>query len=137
MDARWSIEGSNDVRLPRTFRLKRKVDTMSPSALFVHVPVDRLTIVNGPSAQVMHHHYIRLLGMPADSTAYEQVVFTFRTAASSQTFKRFVRLANITPNDGSGFLEPVKSVDLNGIFCGTYVEGDYDMDTRRGSLYQG
>ena len=108
---------------------------MSSNALFVHVPVDRVQIVDGPALERILFARLqreleeaRLEGFFASSDGkmrYTRLKFTLRTSASQEPFGRDIPMASIgEPEDGV--------VQFTALFCDKVVSGVYDTRTRTG-----
>lgn len=96
--------------------------TVDLSTLVAHVPVDRFDIVDGAGAVRCMAVQERLY---ANSQTYVDLVFTLKTAASTNTFRRTLKMVTIFAVEGSTF-------NFTAIFCGRVVSGVYDMKTRTG-----
>jgi hypothetical protein len=96
--------------------------TVDLPTLVAHVPVDRFDIVAGPGA-------VKCMGVQerlyADPQTCVDLIFTLKTAASTDTFRSTLKMARIFAIEGSTF-------NFTAIFCGRIVSGVYDMKTRTG-----
>ncbi len=114
------------VLFARIKRRNREVERMSTgtvdlSTLVAHVPVDRFDIVDGPGAARCMAGQERLYF----AQTYVDLVFTLKTAASTDTFRRTLKMTTIFVVQGSTF-------NFTAIFSGRVVSGVYDMKTRTG-----
>lgn len=97
--------------------------------LVAHVPVDRFEIVNGPSATACVEIVSNLLQQVLRRTSGDplgvEVTFTLKTAASSQEFKRPMKIIDLgEPMNGE--------VSFVAIFSARVVSGVYHMGKRKG-----
>jgi len=102
---------------------------MTTTALFVHVPVDKIEICKGPRAcrWIDAIMITRRRQFNVDPDIYAEVEFTLKTAASKMSFKRKIKLALIdTSNKHS------RDYYFAAIFNGQVVSGYYNPDTQTG-----
>lgn len=130
MDARWST-GKLVERRPfaEDLSARRRVDLMSSNALFVHVPVDRVDIINGPGASKCLEIKAQLDDLRYDdfgnSPVYVEQAFTLHTAASERFFGRKIKLAAIFDVTDHDF-------EFTAVFCGEVISGVYDFHKKVG-----
>lgn len=96
----------------------------APRRTTFHVPVDRFEIVYGPRADWAKTKE-SLDRSTADDPVYARHLFTLKTAASIESFKRALSLATIFAFEGTTF-------HFTAIFCGKVVSGIYNTKTRTG-----
>jgi len=76
---------------------------MPSTALFVHVPVDKIVIINGPGpkwlVQAIGDLNTRLTAPHANGTVYTEMEFTLRTGASDSTFRRKLKVTAFDISD--------------------------------------
>lgn len=73
---------------------------MSSKALFLHVPVDVINIVNGPGPKRWNQAVTELAHrLQSDEQARIEVEFTLSTGASERTFKRTLTLSELQHYD--------------------------------------
>ena len=89
-----------------------------------HVPVDRFEIVYGPRVDWTKTKE-SLDRSTVENPVYARHVFTLKTAASVEPFKRELSLATIFAFEGVTF-------HFTAIFCGKVVSGIYNTKTRTG-----
>ena len=98
---------------------------MPATALFVHVPVDRLEIVGCPGTDVWDAIDFALQDCGYDDSIQFATELTFKTAASRRSFRRKVVITTTYAHHGDGFY-------FNGVFCGQKVEGFINKRSRTG-----
>lgn len=100
---------------------------MPSTALFVHVPVDKIEIFSGPGSR----EWIEIsqqLSLPrtAAHESYVEHTFRLRTAASKRLFSRKLKLTSISlPLQNYSHL-------FTAIFCNQAVSGVYSTQARAG-----
>lgn len=104
---------------------------MPSTTLFVHVPVDEITIVAGPSALILGTLVGKIFlrdrrDMPTDTSVSMMV----RTPASGKTFRGKIEITRLTNLDDNQF----EVWAFDGIFCGQQVRGVYDSALRTGEF---
>lgn len=103
---------------------------MSARPIYAHVPVDRVEIVNGPSAETLRE-VMRNLAVPLSSSSFRSAYigrhFTLRTHASGFEFIRTVRLSVISEVFDNNF-------EFTADFAGQIVQGDYSATSRWGGF---
>lgn len=111
---------------------------MPSTALFIHVPVDRFEISNGPGpmwlVQVVADLYTRLTVPHATDTVYAEVEFTLRTPASGMRFRRTLKLTAFDVGDVTrdDFGDIDRDCSFTALFNGVVVSGAYNMKRRTG-----
>lgn len=106
----------------------------SSVALFMHIPVDKVELVNGPS----HNEWstvFEVIDNQLEEAGYSswrviagvEVDLSMQTPASSLIFKRTVTVKNGYAFHGDGFY-------FKGICCGQQVEGFFNKRSRDGWL---
>lgn len=109
---------------------------MPSNALFVHVPVDQVTIMRGPDAvscarlrneiaEMRHNEQIKSANKEKDPYRYIDIPLLLQTPASMQVFKRKLHLAEMF-----GFEDEYFS--FTALFCNGIVSGTYNMEMRTG-----
>ena len=100
----------------------------SENPLEAHVPVDRFTIVNGPSWTLLD--MLDGQEMPRSLVRRERYMFMLTTPASSMPFRRTIMLDTVRVVTVEG-----KHVILfTGKFAGENVTGEYCLKSHSGSV---
>ena len=98
--------------------------TVKKDVLRIHIPVDTVDIVNGPTAS-------RCMEMLHDLQTYGKgtalLLFTFSTPASTEDFMRHVEIESVADVISGSF-------SFTGRFSGHNVAGVYDMEQKNGWL---
>ena len=105
----------------------------SSTALFIHVPVNTVELVNGPG-QNEWSDIFEVIDYQLEEADYDWRVITgvevelaMQTPASGLIFKRKVTIKNGYSFHGDGFY-------FKGIFCGQLVNGFFNKRSRDGWL---
>lgn len=98
---------------------------MPATALFVHVPVDKLEIVDCPGNDIWDALDLELQPCGYNNSVHFEVTLTFKTAASQRSFRRKVVITTTYAHHGDGFY-------FKGIFCDAHVEGFINKRNRIG-----
>lgn len=96
---------------------------MPSTALFVHVPVDKVWIVSGPPMR--RCLYIRELFIWEREAEYFEESFTLATPASSRSFRRSLKLTSLNSAEFYQF-------NFTALFSSQIVSGIYDARARAG-----
>ncbi|MDQ5943920.1 MAG: hypothetical protein QG675_688 [Patescibacteria group bacterium] len=96
-----------------------------PMQMVVHVPVDRVKIVSGPTES-----RIKIVEtLLARGQRFAKLNPLLSTGASEALFRRELKVSSITPEYGNRSSGRYWFV---GMFGGYIVSGNYDIETRRG-----
>lgn len=121
---RWSNLANDDCRA-EVSSAHREDGLMPATALFVHVPVDRLVIVGCPGTKTWEALDHELEPCGYDDFVHFEMTLTFKTAASQHSFRRKTVITSTHSHHGDGFY-------FKGIFCGARVEGFINKRSRTG-----
>jgi hypothetical protein len=114
---------------------------MPSTALFVHVPVDSVEIVDGPGStwvtEIIPDYYERLTGQDHTLSAISiEVALTLRTDASGLTFRRKLKLTafgiGVMVHFASDSLSLNRDCPFTARFSGHNVSGYYNPQERKG-----
>lgn len=100
---------------------------MAAKALFIHVPVDRVDIKDGPQSYLWLQIRDQLATNGGDKEFFE-ARFKMCTEASKLVNQRKIELMTITANSRS------YTFQFTGRFCAQMVQGLYNIQTRTGSF---
>jgi hypothetical protein len=94
---------------------------MPSTALFIHVPVDTVSVTDGPTTVICLWIRDRL----AKGEEHVETRMQLQTGASNKKFWRTIKIAHLRVDDD-------KQLFFTAYFAGQVVGGIYNMQTRKG-----